>query len=88
MSNTKIKTYPSQARELFAALHYAGITEIGMIDSTKLSTLAEKNEVNIHDVLFSSLAMKNMRKRYGYFPIKEDDTLGEIIEKMHSIMPF
>jgi hypothetical protein len=32
--------------------------------------------------------MKNMRKRYGYFPIKEDDTLGEIIEKMHRVMPF
>ena len=57
-------------------------------DDIKLSDLAEKNDLDFKEMLFGSIAMRAMRKRYGHFAINEDDTIGDVIEKMHNIMPF
>ena len=81
----KYVDHPDATRRLLNALSYAGVTEVVLDDNIKLSVLLLANGVTYHELIFNS-NFRKMRENLNRLVINEDDTLGQIITKVHNAM--
>jgi predicted metal-dependent HD superfamily phosphohydrolase len=75
--------YPDATRRLVNALRYAGVSEIMFTKGITLSDILKASEMTYED-LMSNRNFSQMRKNLKYPAINEDDTIQELILKIHN----
>ena len=77
--------YPEATRRLVNALRHAGVSVVMFAEGVTLSDTLKANEVTYED-LMSNRNFSKMRKNLKYLAIDENDTIHDLVLKIHNAM--
>lgn len=77
-----LSLYNEERKALIRILMDLGLESIVMDEDLTMAEIFAANHIEASKAL-DSPRMNMMRKRYGFFDISPDDSLGKVLEKMH-----